>query len=274
MKKTILLTGSTDGIGKLAAIDLVEKGHHVFVHGRTQSKIDQLIDEIKNKVEHANVDSFCADLSDLDQVKVMAKEVKQRCPRLDVLINNAGVFLSSQRQNKDGWDLRFAVNYLAPRLLTQMLLPVLDESANSRIINLGSAAQSSVSLSALNGTEQIDANSAYAQSKLALTMWSFLLAKNIDYPKVIVVNPGSLLNTKMVQEAYGKFWSSADKGKNIIVDLAISDRYAEITGKYFDNDKGDPFGRFGKAHPDAYIDEKLIALDRCSQDLLSKYLEI
>jgi len=271
MSKTILITGSTDGIGKLAAIELANQGHEVIIHGRTKSKIEAVVSEIKSVTGKDEVHSVLADFSKLQEVKAMALKVKEKYQCLDVLINNAGIFLSPKETNEEGWDIRFTVNYLAPMLLTQELLSILEETSTSRIINLGSAAQSPVSLKALIGEETLSANGAYAQSKLALTMWSFLLAKNINYPKVIVVNPGSLLNTKMVQEAYGKFWSSADKGKNVLVDLATSDRYAEISGKYFDNDKGDLVGRFGDAHPDAYDEEKLIKLDQISQHLISKF---
>ncbi|MEM0993098.1 MAG: SDR family NAD(P)-dependent oxidoreductase, partial [Bacteroidota bacterium] len=168
-------------------------------------------------------------------------------------INNAGVFKSPNARNKDGLDLRLVVNYLAPYVLTNGLLPILEVSENARLINLSSAAQSTVSKGFLTGTTQVSTQEAYAQSKLALTMWSFDLAKRLSDISVIAVNPGSLLNTRMVQEAYGRYWSSADKGANILYDLAVSQQYKVITGKYFDNDSGG----FGTAHADAY-QEKLV----------------
>ena len=99
-------------------------------------------------------------------------------------------------------------------------------------------------------------------------MWSFHLAKKLPNIAVIAVNPGSLLNTNMVKEAYGRFWSSADKGGNILYDLAVSEEYKGVTGKYFDNDKGDPKGAFGRAHVDAYDEEKIEKLIETTEMML------
>jgi hypothetical protein len=96
-------------------------------------------------------------------------------------------------------------------------------------------------------------------------MWSFHLAKTVPEIAVIAVNPGSLLNTKMAHEAYGQHWSSADKGANILYDLAISEAYNGVTGKYFDNDKG----TFGRAHPDAYDETEIDKLIRVTDDLVN-----
>ena len=149
--------------------------------------------------------------------------------------------------------IRFVINYFAPYLLTNGLLAVLKNGDSASIINLSLAAQSSVSIEALQGKASISSQVAYAQIKLALTMWSFALAKTNPDIITIAVNPGSLLNKKMVQEAYGQFWSSADKGATILYDLAISESYEESNGKYFDNDKG----TFSNAHIDTYNQEKI-----------------
>lgn len=260
MKKNILITGSTDGIGKLAAIKLAKDGHQVFLHGRSQEKLTKVIEEVKATSGNENIGGFVADFSDLDAVKSMSKKINQELSSLDVLINNAGVFKSPVATNKAGIDLRMVVNYLAPYALTNALIPLLEKGTDARIINLSSAAQADVSLSLLAGQSQTSAQSSYAQSKLALTMWSFDLAKRLQNINVIAVNPGSLLNTRMVKEAYGRHWSSADKGGNILYELAVSPEYQNETGKYFDNDKGDPKGMFGPAHGDAYDEGKIGAL--------------
>lgn len=265
MSKNILITGSTDGIGKLAAIRLAKDGHQIYLHGRSAEKLSKVIEEVKSLAGREKVGGFIADFSDLDAVRNMGQEVYEKLDVLDVLINNAGVFKSANQFNKDGLDLRMAVNYLAPYVLTEALLPLLQKAINPRLINLSSAAQAPVSSDVLLGKRSASAQDTYAQSKLALTMWSFHLARKLQNVSVIPVNPGSLLNTRMVQEAYGRFWSSAEKGADILYDLAVSERYEGITGKYFDNDKGS----FGDAHPDAYDEEAIQQLMTVTKDLLS-----
>lgn len=249
--KTILITGSTDGIGKLAAMQLAKAGHEVLIHGRNSNKLQQVLSEFQT-VSH-KVKGYVADLSDFDSVNQFVKQLKSQFEKIDVLINNAGVFHSNVEQSKNTLDIRFTVNYFAPYLLTHGLLSLLEKSNEPRVINLSSAAQSSVSINALKGNEILTPQNAYAQSKLALTMWSFVFSKAHPEINIIAVNPGSLLNTKMVQEAYGQHWSSANKGSDILCDIAISEMYAAYSGKYFDNDKG----AFNKAHVDAYDDEKI-----------------
>lgn len=279
MTKTILITGSTDGIGKLAALNLAKAGHQVYLHGRDADKLDKVIMEVKAAATGTvadHIDGFVADLSDLHAVRNMAAEVNDKLAKLDVLINNAGIHTTASPVTKDGLDVRFVVNYLAPYVLTNALLPLLKKSNKARIINLSSAAQAPISYPAFAGNERLDDKDAYAQSKLALTMWSMDLADTVadDNINVIAVNPGSLLNTKMVDEAYGKYWSSADKGANILTELTISDEFANGTGKYFDNDikdgaNGDARGEFGQPHANALNKDAIAELNRRTQEVLS-----
>jgi NAD(P)-dependent dehydrogenase (short-subunit alcohol dehydrogenase family) len=264
--KTILITGSTDGVGKLTATKLAKSGHQILLHGRNAEKLKITISEIKEQTSNNKIRGFVSDLSDFSSIEKMTAEISNEFTSIDVLINNAGVLNSSIEQNQDNLDMRFAVNYFASYLLTNGLLPVLKNSDSPRIINLSSAAQSTVSIEALQGKESISSQAAYAQSKLALTMWSFAFA--IANPNIvtIAVNPGSLLNTKMVQEAYGQFWSSADKGADILYELAISEKNIESNGKYFDNDKG----TFSNAHNDAYNQEKINELLTETTQILKK----
>ncbi|WP_143506573.1 SDR family NAD(P)-dependent oxidoreductase [Psychrobacter sp. C 20.9] len=281
--KTILITGSTDGIGKLAALKLAEAGHQVYLHGRDAEKLANVITEVKAVARGEavdRVDGFVADFSDLTAVLKMASDVNEKLPKLDVLINNAGIYTTSAATTKDNLDIRFVVNYLAPYELTNALLPLLKQSGesyigNPRIVNLSSAAQTPISYEAFAGQTSLEDKAAYAQSKLALTMWSMALADKVinDDINVIAVNPGSLLNTKMVDEAYGQYWSSADKGANILTELAVSDEFANDTGKYFDNDikdgaHGDARGEFGQPHADALDKEAIAELERQTQQVL------
>lgn len=266
MKKTILITGSTDGIGKGLAIKLAKEGHTVYIHGRTSEKLNKTLAEIKQLSGNTMVGGFLADFSDLDAVNRMATDILERNIVIDVLINNAGVYNSSVTL-KSGLDLRMVVNYLAPYVFTHALLPSLTRSSNARIINLSSAAQAPVSLQELSKEHEGNKSSEgelYAQSKLALTMWSFYLAKQLPNTNVIAVNPGSLLNTKMVKEAFGRHWSSPEKGIQILYDLALSNVYENETGKYFDNDKG----MFGEAHEDAYDEYKVEKLIQATKIVL------
>ncbi len=251
--KTILITGSTDGIGKLVAMKLAKNGHQVILHGRNSEKLKNTILEIIENTKNKNVSGYISDMSNLDSIKEMITEISKKNSSIDVLINNAGVFKSTIKQNKEGLDLRFVVNYFAPYILTYGLLKILKNSTSPRIINLSSAAQATVSIEALKGNEPISNNNAYAQSKLALTMWSFSFAKDNPTITTLAVNPGSLLNTNMANEAYGQYWSPATKGSDILYDLAILENYKNKTGKYFDNDKG----VFSNAHSDASDQEKI-----------------
>ena len=151
MSKTILITGSTDGIGKLTARKLAEAGHRILLHGRNAEKVTAVTEELKTATGNSDLTGFVADLSDLSAVMALADEVTAAAPELDVLINNAGVYASAQKTSKDGLELRFAVNYVAPLLLTTRLAPALRAQKGSRVINLSSAAQGSVSLPALMG---------------------------------------------------------------------------------------------------------------------------
>ncbi len=254
--KTILITGSTDGIGKLTAIELAKKGCQMLLHGRNGAKLEQTIAEVKSLSNNDGINGFVSDLSDFSSIRSMVADLANTNSKIDVLINNAGVYKSEIQRNQDDLDMRFVVNYFAPYMLTNGLTPLLMNSSAPRVINLSSAAQEAVSLKALKGNESISTQSAYAQSKLALTMWSFDFAENNPEIITIAVNPGSLLNTKMVQDAFGQHWASADKGAAILYDLAISEKYANCSGKYFDNDKGS----FNTAHSDAYDHGKIKGL--------------
>ncbi len=265
MKKTILITGSTDGIGKLAALKLAKDGHQIFIHGRNEEKLNNVITEIKKSSNQTNISGFIADFSDLDAVKSMAQKITNELPKLDVLINNAGVYKSSNDSNKDGFDIRYVVNYFAPYLLTRSLIPLLEKGNAPRLINLSSAAQGPVDYSAMTGNTTINTHSSYAQSKLALTMWSFYLAKQFPNIVVIPVNPGSLLDTRMVREGFGRVWSPADKGADILYDLAVDEKHNNKSGQYFDNDKGG----YGDAHPDADDPQKIKELINKTDSIVS-----
>lgn len=232
MSKTVLITGATDGIGLLTAKTLVSSGHTVLLHGRSSEKLEKAAVEIGG-----NPESYLADLSRMDQVHELAVAVREKHNQLDALINNAGVLKVSQSQTPDGYDVRFMVNTFAPYVLTRELLPILP--ARARIVNLSSAAQAPVDPDALQGRKQLNDMEAYAQSKLAITIWSRELAKELnDGPVVVAVNPGSLLASKMVKEGFGVEGKDMQIGADILCEAAIGESFATASGKYFDNDEG------------------------------------
>ena len=247
MKKTLLITGSTDGIGLEAAKLLASLGHHVLVHGRNPAKLERARGEVASQPGAGPVEAFEADLSSLAGAARLADEVLARHDRLDVLINNAGVFATADATTVDGLDVRFAVNTIAPFLLTKRLLPRL--GSDGRVVNLSSAAQAHVDVDALAGPPRLSDGEAYAQSKLALTMWSRHLghARGANDPVVIAVNPGSMLGTKMVRDAYGVAGADVRIGAEILRRAALDDAFAEASGEYFENDAR----RFASPHPDA-----------------------
>ena len=163
--------------------------------------------------------------------------------------------------------MRFAVNTIAPYLLTRMLLQLLDHSG--RVINLSSAAQAPVDPDALIGRYKLASDgTAYAQSKLALTMWSHDMAISLgnDGPAIIAVNPKSFLGSKMVKQAYGATGSDLSIGAEILCRAALSDEFSTASGKYFDND----IGQFTHPHPDALDSRKCKEIVRVIESILAK----
>lgn len=241
-RKTLLLTGATDGIGLETARRLTGMGHRVLLHGRNASRLDEVRRSLS---EQGEVEVFMADLSRLSDVDALADAVLEREPSLDVLINNAGVFRVPDPVTSDGLDVRFMVNTIAPYHLTRRLWKRL--GVDGRVVNLSSAAQAPVDVNALKGGAGLEAMSAYAQSKLAITQWTLAMARQADAPVMLAVNPGSLLASKMVKQGFGVEGKSLAIGAEVLCRAALDEAFAERSGQYFDNDVGD----FAAPHPDA-----------------------
>ncbi|MEP1354216.1 MAG: SDR family NAD(P)-dependent oxidoreductase [Tateyamaria sp.] len=241
MTNTILITGSTDGIGLLTAKKLAAAGHKILLHGRSTTKLEAAAADVGGDVE-----TYAADLSDLTAVRQLAQDVRSDHDQLDVLINNAGVLKAPKVVLEDGRDIRFVVNTLAPYLLTDLLLPIIPGAG--RVVNLSSAAQAPVNVAAMRGNVPLADMDAYAQSKLAITIWTREWAKALpDGPVMIAVNPGSLLTSKMVKECFGVAGNDLSIGADILIDAALGARFADASGAYFDNDSGG----FADPHPGA-----------------------
>ena len=254
MQKTILLTGATDGIGLVTAKMLLAQGHQVLLHGRSADKLQRVEQQLAAEFSDATIEGFLADLSNLQAADELADAIARKHQKIDALINNAGVYKTPQTVTSQGLDSRFAVNTIAPYILTRKLLPLL--GSQGRVINVSSAAQASVDIGALNGDKTLADMEAYSQSKLAITMWSRELASQPDSPVVIAVNPGSLLGSKMVKEGFGMEGGDLKIGATILTRLAVDDEFADASGKYFDNDAGN----FGPPHADALDSGKSAAV--------------
>lgn len=263
MNKTILVTGATDGIGLETARMLISHGHNVLLHGRNQTKLEKVEESLSAQKNRGNIESYLYDLSSMAEVEALAKAVAEKHTQLDVLINNAGVYGVGNSVTSDGLDTRFAVNTIAPYLLTKRLLPLLESSG--RVINLSSAAQASVDPAALAEPSGLPDSTVYAQSKLALTMWSHSMAFSLgdSAPTIIAVNPRSMLGSKMVKEAYGVAGSDLRIGAEILCRAAFTDEFATASGRYFDND----IGLFTSPHPDACNLQQCIEIERSIEEL-------
>lgn len=216
MTKTILITGSTDGIGLLAAQKLAAEGHRVLLHGRSEAKLTKAAEAV------GGAETYLADLSRMGDVAAMAEAVLARHEQLDVLINNAGILKAPQTQTEAGRDFRFDVNTIAPYLLTRALLPIIP--SNGRVVNLSSAAQAPVDVEAMTSYRRMGDMEAYAQSKLAITIWSAERAREMPGgPVMVSVNPGSLLASKMVKEGFGIAGNDLSIGADILIRAALSD---------------------------------------------------
>lgn len=272
MSKTIFITGATDGIGFETAKQLAAAGNTLLLHGRSASKLEACKASILALYPQTSLSTYLADLSDFQQVLTLAKEVISEHSHLDVLINNAGVFKVSDSITSQGLDVRFVVNTLAPYVLTKALLLIMTN--DSRVVNLSSAAQAPVALMALSGKQRLSDSEAYAQSKLAITMWTFQLAKSWagntptdNAPSLVAINPASFLGSKMVKQAYGSDGKDLRIGADILTRAATSGEFANVSGRYFDND----IGVWAQPHPDALDEAKNIALMSAMEDLLAQY---
>ncbi|SRR6266508_2141588 len=248
--KTILVTGSTDGV----ALELGAAGAKPLIHGRNRQRAEEVIDELRKR-GNGSAQLYLADLSSLDEVRRLAAAIRRDHRRLDLLINNAGIGSASggrqRRTSTDGYELRFAVNYLAGFLLTRLLLPLIVASAPSRIVNVASAGQYPIDFKDVMLTRHYDGGRAYMQSKLAQIMFTFDLARELTGSDVTVncLHPATYMATTMVRESGVSPLSTVDEGAEAILQLAVSSELEGRTGLYFHGQ------RLAGANPQAYDEE-------------------
>jgi NAD(P)-dependent dehydrogenase (short-subunit alcohol dehydrogenase family) len=262
--KTILVTGSTDGIGKATAKALSRQGHRVLVHGRDREKGRAVLREIGKEAEGSTLDLFTADLSSLRGVRGLADQVGDRYERLDVLINNAGVYMPERVLTGGGLETTFAVNVAAPFLLSHLLMPLLGAGAPARIVNVASSAHfdaNTLDWNNLQGEKRYEGWEAYSCSKLGVVLFTYSLARRLDPGQVAVncLHPG-VIRTKLHYSASPDSpCEPPEAGARTPVYLAASPGVEGVSGKYFDGMKEERSSR--------------ISHDRHLQDRLWGYLE-
>src|SRR5215470_17898045 len=222
-RKTALVTGSTDGVGRLVARKLGQAGVRVLVHGRDAERGARVVADIK--ASGGAADFLSADLSVLAEVGRLADAARATTDRLDLLINNAGIGTAGPRQTSaEGFELRFAVNYLAGFLLTLLLLPLIKKSAPARIVNVSSAGQQPIDFGDVMLTQGYSGARAYCQSKLAQIMLTIDLGAALEGTGVTVtcLHPATYMDTSMVRRAGVRPFSTVEEGARAILNLAIS----------------------------------------------------
>lgn len=238
--KIVLITGATDGLGKRVARDLAERGATVLLHGRSHEKGEAVLREIRQATVSDQLTYYNADFSSLDEVRRLAEAIQTDHERLDLLINNAGIGFGepdSERQlSRDGYELRFQVNYLAGFLLTLRLLPLLRRSETARVVNVASAGQQALDFDDLMLERGYSGTRAYRQSKLAQVMFTLELAERLRATGITVnaLHPATFMDTNMVREADITPHNAVEEGAEAVEHLASSPELADLTGRYFD----------------------------------------
>jgi len=247
--KICMITGANSGIGKATAIGLAKMGATIVMVCRNKKKGEKALDYIKSESNNGNVNLFIADLSTQKAIHQLVKDFKEKYQHLHVLINNAGVNLSKRVLTDDGIESTFAINYLAPFLLSNLLLDILQNSSPARIVNVASSVVAkSINFENLNGEKHYRQLKAYGQSKLALILFTYEFARRIEGMGVTVncLHPG-YVKTNMIKNFrgfvkyffpfIGLFMKSPEKGAKTSIYLASSPEIQGVSGKYFEKRK-------------------------------------
>lgn len=270
---TALVTGATDGLGRSVATELARRGLRVLVHGRDPDRGRAVVEEIARETGNDRVELHLADLASLDEVRGLAEAVSAATDGLHVLVNNAGIGSGlpdsrARQESRDGYELRFAVNYLAGFLLTELLLPRLRENSPARVVNVSSLGQAPIDFDDPMLTRSYDGTQAYCQSKLAQIMYSMDLAK-ASPPEELTANslhPATFMPTKIVLEERGSSMDSLELGTRATVRLAVDPELDRVSGRFFDRLTE------STAHPQAYDTEARAQLRKLSEELVAPRL--
>ncbi len=265
--RTILITGATDGLGRSLASGLASAGHRLILHGRDPQRLAATVRDIERDTGTAP-ETVLADLAELQQVRHLSEQVGALTDRLDVFVSNAGVGSGApdgrhRQVSADGYELRFAVNYLAGFDLALRLLPLMEPAGSARIINVASIGQAPIDWDDVMIERNYDGFRAYCQSKLAQVTAGFAMAERLD-PNVVTVNslhPSTLMPTKMVVAEHGRSVDTLEQGAMATRRLVIDPEVAGVTGRFFDRQ------RDARAHESAYDPQVRRRLWQLSLDL-------
>lgn len=234
--KVVLVTGSTDGIGRQTALTLARMEARVLVHGRSREKAERVRDELRHESGNARVDAVVGDLSELASVRALAREVEALTDTLHVLLHNAGVFVHERRLTSEGFETTFVVNHLAPFLLTHLLRPLLERGAPSRVVVVSSIAHNRgrIDFDNLQGERRFDGYGAYATSKLANVLFADELAERWAPLRITAnsLHPG-VISTKLLKEGFGASGDTVEEGARTSVHVASAPELEGVTGRYF-----------------------------------------
>jgi NAD(P)-dependent dehydrogenase (short-subunit alcohol dehydrogenase family) len=265
-EQVVLVTGSTDGLGRAVGHELAARGATVLLHGRDAARADATLREIRGATSNDRVSAYLADLSSLAQVRGLGEQILADHGQLDVFVSNAGIGTGrgGREASEDGYELRFAVNYLAGFLLARLLEPLLVRSAPSRIVNVASAGQMPLDFDDVMLERSYSGVQAYCQSKLAQVMMGFDLAEELAGRGVTAnsLHPGTYMPTRMVLEAGGSSVDTLETGVESTTRLIADPELDGVTGRYFER------RREGRAHPQAYDPEARRRLRELSAELV------
>ncbi|MBK1438435.1 SDR family NAD(P)-dependent oxidoreductase [Parapedobacter sp. ISTM3] len=251
-EQVVMITGATDGLGKALAKALAWKGTALILHGRNPDKGRSTVDALVQETGNKNIIYYNADMANLGEVRALAAKLLSAHQQLDLLINNAGIGPAGgggrRQMSQDGYELRFAVNYLAPFLLTDLLLPLLQQTEGSRVVMVASGLQEPLDFEDLMLDAAYTGRRAYGQSKLALVMLAMTLSHRLRDAGIRInsVHPASLMDTTLVRESNSRPRSSISEGVDAVLFVATSPEVADISGAFFDGK------RQARAHDQAY----------------------
>jgi NAD(P)-dependent dehydrogenase (short-subunit alcohol dehydrogenase family) len=266
-EQVILVTGATDGLGRGVAERLAAAGATVLVHGRDERRGVGTIDAIRAATGNDRLEWYRADFARLDDVRALATRVATRHPRLDALVNNAGIGTAlpgdgARLESEDGYELRFQVNYLAPYLLTRLLLPVLEAARPGRVVNVSSLGQAPIDFDDVMLERSYSGYQAYCQSKLAQVLFTVDLATEVDGRVTVnALHPGTYMPTKMVLAAGVRPATALEDGIDATTRLVVDPGLDGVTGRFYNGRQE------SRAQDQAYDPMARRRLRRLSDDL-------